>query len=156
MRMLNSITTWAFALVLFLVGQFALAQAAADVPVQDFAAQVLGAISSFGGLPWVGKIALIVTVVLSSIKVLPIRTLIWDKLGNAKAFAAPVLGLILGVLTLAQGGQLSFAGVMAYVSAGAGAIILHELVDALKAAPWVGAGIKGWLSILDGFFASKK
>jgi hypothetical protein len=117
-----------------------------DVPVQDFAGQVLEAISKFGGIPWVGKIALFITLLIASMKVLPIRQLLWDKLGAAKAWLAPALGLILGLLQLSMQGHLTLAGVLAWVSAGAGAIILHELLDTIKKIPGLGAM---WTSLID-------
>lgn len=117
-----------------------------EIPVQGFAGQVLEAIAQFGGLPWMGKIALLITLLISSMKVTAIRQLLWDKLGGAKAWVGPGLGLILGILTLAMGGHLTLAGVLAWVSAGAGALILHELLDSLKKVPGLGAM---WVSFID-------
>lgn len=119
---------------------------AEDVPVSTFAGQVLEAISKFGGLSWVARIALLVTLLIGSMKVLPIRQYIWDKLGGAKAWAGPLLGAILGLLQLSMSNQLTLAGVLAWVSAGAGAIILHELLDSIKKLPGIGSV---WVSFIE-------
>lgn len=127
-----------------------------EIPVQDFAGQVLEAISKFGGLNWMGKIALLITLIISTMKVTAIRQMFWDKLGAAKAWAAPILGLILGILTLAMGGHLTLAGVLAWVSAGAGALILHELLDSLKKIPGLGAMWVSFIDLVMGYLGAEK
>lgn len=127
-----------------------------EIPVQTFAGQVLEAIGQFGGLPWVGKIALLITLIIGSMKVTALRQLIWDKLGAAKAWLAPILGLILGVLTLMQGGHLTLAGVLAWVSAGAGALILHELLDSIKKIPGIGAAWVGFIDLIMSYLGAVK
>jgi hypothetical protein len=109
------------------------------VSTSDFMTQVLAAIKSFGGLSWVLKIAAIVTLILASMKVSILNTYVWSKLGNFKTWAAPLLGLIAGVLSLSQGtAGISLAALTAYVGAGSGAILLHELLDTVKAIPGIG------------------
>jgi hypothetical protein len=107
---------------------------AADLPAQDFLAQVFEAVKGLGGLSWMGKIASIMLLIVASMKVSFLRPL-WDKLGPAKAILAPVLGLIAGCIAMPS---LSLQGLMAYLFAGAGAIVLHELLDALKSVPGLG------------------
>lgn len=117
-----------------------------QVPVSDFLGSVLKAVKDFGGLSWVMRVALVITLLLSSMKVTVLNDLIWSKLGNFKAWAAPVLGLAAGIASLASQGQLTWAGALAWVSAGAGAIILHELLDTVKAIPGLGAV---WIELID-------
>ncbi len=112
--------------------------------VEGFFNQTLNFIRQFGGLPWVLKIAGISAILISTLKISAIRELTWDKLGNAKVWAAPILGLLFGVFSL--GTDLTLASALAYISAGAGAIILHELLDSLKAIPGIGTV---WVSIID-------
>lgn len=134
----------AFTMMLFTILLFAQNSIPASVDtVEGFFSQVITLIKQFGGLPWVLKIAGIAAVLLSTLKVSAIREITWDKLGAAKAWAAPVLGLIFGVLSL--GTSLTWASALAYISAGAGAIILHELLDSIKAIPRIGSV---WLSII--------
>lgn len=112
--------------------------------IEGFFSQTLTFIKQFGGLPWVLKIAGISAILISTLKVSAIRELTWDKLENAKVWAAPILGLIFGVLSL--GTDLTLASALAYISAGAGAIILHELLDSIKAIPGIGSI---WVSIIN-------
>lgn len=125
----------------------AFAQSAVPQPVETVEglfSQVLTFIKQFGGLPWVLKIAGISAILISTLKVSAIREITWDKLGNAKVWAAPILGLVFGILSL--GTDLTWASALAYVSAGAGAIIFHELLDSLKGIPGIGSI---WVSIID-------
>jgi hypothetical protein len=144
MKTTFKIISLAFTMMLFTVLVFAQDTIPAPVDtVEEFFSQVITLIKQFGGLPWVLKIAGIAAVLLSTLKVSAIREITWDKLGSAKAWAAPVLGLIFGVLSL--GTSLTWASALAYISAGAGAIILHELLDSVKAIPGIGSV---WLSII--------
>jgi len=91
-----------------------------ELPIQDFLAQVLLAVKEFGGLPWMAKISMIIMLLVGSMKVTFLRGLIWDRLGAAKAWVAPILALIAGILNMEV---ITLPGVLAYVGAGAGAII---------------------------------
>lgn len=124
----------------FLMPFLALAesQPVPDLPPGEFFAQVIEVIKQFGGLPTVLKIAAVITLLISSMKVSFLRELFWEKLGQAKAWVAPLLGLIAGILGLAHDGPLTWPVAFAYLSAGAGAIILHELLDSIKALPGLG------------------
>lgn len=112
----------------------------------DFLSQVLNLIQSFGGLPWVGKISAIVLLIVASMKVSFLQP-VWKLLGAAQGFVAPVLGLVAGVLNLHP---FSWAGLMAYISAGAGALILHELLDAVKGIPGIGAAYVAGINWVEG------
>lgn len=133
-------------LAFFIVG-FAFADDSVISP-GDFLTQVFTAIKGFGGVPWVGKISVIVLLVIASFKVSFLNNLIWSKLGNFKAWAAPILGLVAGLL--AMGGGLTLPGVFAYISAGAGAILLHELLDTVKAIPGLGAIYVEIINVVEG------
>ena len=116
---------------------------AADIPVDAFFAQVLELVKEFGGMPWTLKIAAIIMLIVSSMKVSFFRPL-WDKIGNFKSIVAPFLGLFAGVISL--GKDLSFAAAIAYMFSGAGAIVLHELLDSVKNFPGLG---KIYVSVID-------
>lgn len=109
------------------------------LPPTDFLTMVLDYIKSFGGISWVLKISGIITIIIASMKVSFLNDLIWSKLNGFKAWLAPILGIIMGVVSLSLSGQLTFAGVLAYFAAGAGAVVLHELLDTIKAIPGLGA-----------------
>jgi hypothetical protein len=119
--------------------------------IEQFLAQILDTVVSFGGLPWTLKVAAIITLLIGSLKVSAARPL-WDRLGAFKAFASPVLALALGIITLGAGPEsVTLKGVSAYLFAGAGAIILHELLDAVKSLPGVGAAYVGAINLIQGF-----
>lgn len=113
-------------------------EVAQEIPPQEFLNQVLTAIKAFGGLSTVAKISTIILIIISSMKVSFLNQLLWSKLGEAKVWVAPLLGLVGGILDLGLNGTpITLASVMAYVAAGAGAILLHELLDSLKAVPGI-------------------
>lgn len=131
-------------LSLFLTG-YAMADASVVSP-GDYLALVLKVIGELGGLSWMLKIAAVVTLVLSSMKVSFLNDMIWSKLGKFKAWAAPILGLLIGVITMQANGGITLVGLMAYLSAGAGALILHELLDTVKSIPGLGPI---WVSLIE-------
>jgi len=112
----------------------------ADLPVGDFLSQIMNFIQSFGGLSLVLKISGAVLLIIASFKVSILNKYVWSKLGSFQAYAAPVLGLLVGVLGLGTGGApITLGAVLTYLAAGAGAIPLHELLDTLKAIPGLGS-----------------
>lgn len=127
-------------LAAFFTAQFAVAADA--VPMQPdelsvFLKQTLEAVRAFGGLPWLARISLAVTIIVGSMKVPGIREALWDKLTvkgfKLQAFLAPVLGLVGGLLSLKlEGGSITLQSALAFLGAGAGGIILYELLDAVK------------------------
>lgn len=111
----------------------------AAVSNQDFLSSVLASVKSFGGLPWVARIACIVLLIIAAMKVSVLDGLIFNKLGAFKAWAAPILGLAAGLLVLGLGGHITLAGLFAYLGSGSGALLLHELLDTVKAIPGLGS-----------------
>ena len=101
----------------------------------DFLSQVFTVVKSLGGLPWGLKIIAIVNLVIASMKVSRLNDLVWSRLGGLQVFVAPMLGLAIGVLSLPS---VTGPAVGAYLMAGAGSILLHEILDGIKALPWVG------------------
>lgn len=107
-------------------------------------------IHAWGGLVWQLKIAALVMLLIASMKVTVMDKYVWDKLGAVQPFAAPILGLIVGFLSLAASHALSLVGLLAYLSAGAGAILLHELLDGVKAWPGIGPAYVAAISAIEG------
>ena len=107
--------------------------------LDQFLALVLEKMKGFGGIPWTLKIAAILMILLGTLKVSFARP-VWDKLGPYKALAAPVLSLLIGIVSLGANPNqmITGPGVVAYLFAGAGAIVLHELIDAIKSIPGIG------------------
>lgn len=57
---------------------------------------------------------------------------IWDNLAYFRAFIAPLMGLALGFVKLASEGNITIKGIVSYLGAGAGAIAINELIEAVK------------------------
>lgn len=138
-----------FILAVF-TGIFAFAQSPVAAPVNidsDFLMQVASVIHSFGGLNMMAKIAAIITLLISSMKVsflLPY----WEKLGSLQIWVAPILGLAVGFMSL--GKDITFASAFAYMSAGLGAVYLHEILDKIKLIPGLGQVYIAIIGIIEG------
>lgn len=111
--------------------------------VLTFFTQVSMLVENWGGYTWMLKVGGVITVIISAVKVSFIRPL-WDKLGEAKFWLAPLLGLAAGLMSM--GTELTWASAFAYMQAGAGAVILHELLDMVKKIPGIGSV---WVSVID-------
>jgi hypothetical protein len=132
-----------------------LAFADETVPVDSFLTQVLNFVKSAGGMPWTLKVAGVVLLVVASMKVSFMKP-IWDKLGAAKAWLAPLLGFVGGFLSLAVDGTVTLPALVAYSFAGAGAVVLHELLDSIKAMPGLGAMWISVIGVIQGLLGGKK
>ena len=126
-----------------------------DLPIGDFLSQVMATLQSLGGLSFALKMSAIILLVLASMKVSILRPF-WDKLGSFKALAAPFLSLVSGVIILSTQGQLTFPAVIAYLFAGSGALVMHELLDAVKAIPGIGGMYVAIIDFIQGLFLKKK
>lgn len=109
------------------------------VTLAEFVAQVMRTSETIGDLPTMLKISAVITLLVSSLKVTAFRRLIWERLGAGQVLVAPTLGLLAGLVGLGTTGPVTLPIVLTYVMAGGGAVFLHELLDALKALPGLGA-----------------
>lgn len=117
-----------------------------DVPINDWLKQSMTMIQEFGGVNWIGKISIIMTLVTSSMKVSFLNQMIWSKIKHFQVWVAPLLAVgYCFSLKATEGKFPSMPELIAYFSAGAGAIILHEMLDSAKQIPWLG---ERWLSII--------
>lgn len=112
--------------------------------LDQFLAEVFSSVQGFGGLPWGAKIIVLITLIISSMKVSILRQYVWDRLGPAKVLIAPTLGLVAGLMSLEH---KTLPNLVAYIMAGAGAILLHQLLDAFKELPMIGPK---YLWLIDG------
>lgn len=114
---------------------------AGEVPVEGFISQLLQVVSGLGGMSGMAKLAAILTLIISSMKVSFLKPL-WDKVGSAKVWVAPVLSLIVGIVSLEH---ITGPGILVYLSAGVGSIAIHEVLDLVKKIPGLGPI---WVSII--------
>lgn len=125
-------------------------QSSQAINSDSFVGDVMSVIDQWkGGIPLGLKIACVVLLLIASMKVSFIAPL-WNKLGNFQAFMAPLLGLILGLTLLGSGGPITIAAIFAYLASGAGAIALHELLDAIKAIPGIGTAYVAIINVIEG------
>jgi hypothetical protein len=148
---------YGYRLILFAAIQISIVCYAGDesMPTDQFFSLILEAVKAFGGIPWTLKIASIITVVISSMKVSFIRPF-WEKLGWIKGIVAPLLGLLAGILLLTKEQSLTLPGVFAYMFAGAGAIVLHEMLDGVKAIPGIGDAFVSIINFLQNVLKAPK
>lgn len=97
----------------------------------------------FGSFPWAAKIASLMLLVISSFKVtrggwVPVLSKLWPEADGKKPIAVLVASLVLGVLMTGAAGQITMAGVLQYVGAGAGSMLIHEILDKVKLIPGLG------------------
>lgn len=134
-------------------------QTAVPVDVGDvgpFLLAMVKAIQDLGGLSIFMKVSVILSLLISSMKVSAVRPW-WDKLGAGKPWVAPGLALLAGVFGLGAGGAVvTPAMVLTYVMAGGGAIAFHELISSLKSLPGVGPKFVQAVSILESVLGAKK
>jgi hypothetical protein len=145
----------AFALGAFFFTSVA-AFAADPVPMSDgdFFAQVFQTIGNFGGLSWIGKVSSIVMLLIAFTKTPLWKDKVFGKIpAGLRPFLAPSLGLIGGLLSIHP---LTFASAFAYVGAGAGAIILYELLDGVKATYATSAAVTAIISFIQGLLKTGK
>lgn len=145
---------------ILLFSVFTMSYAFADSSVVtpgDFFSQVVEAVKSFGGLSNLLRISAVVTLIIASMKVSFLNDLIWKKLGAAQVYAAPVLGLISGIIVLkSSGAVLNLASVFAFITAGAGSVFLHEILDSVKAIPGLGAIYVSIIGMIEGALGGGK
>lgn len=122
------------------------------VDTGSFLSAVLQFILHHGGLGTPLTIACICLLVIASVKVSFLDSLLWDKLGYAQAFVAPVLGLVVGFIMLGVNGTtLTLAAVFTFLGSGAGAVGLHELLDAVKGIPGLGTAYVNIITAIENF-----
>lgn len=116
----------------------------ASLDVGPFLSDALQGFQAIGGASGMAKIAIIILLLIASMKVNLINNALWSKIPDKfKGWLAPGLGLLAGLLLLPK---LSLAAVMAYVVSGGGAVALHEILDLVKLIPGIGSM---WVSLID-------
>jgi hypothetical protein len=113
----------------------------------DFIIQTMNSLKNFGGVSAIVKASIVITLIISSMKVSFLNNLIWSKLGGCKVFIAPLLGLIGGLLTL-KSQAISAADITVYLISGGGAVFLHELLDSVKEIKGIGPVYLNIINIL--------
>lgn len=112
------------------------AEVVAEVGLGVLFQQAAKAVSDWKSLGWQLGLAALITLLISSMKNSMLRGWIWDKIPNwLKLFMAPLLSILAFAL---MSGNFSAATLAAAITTGVGSQYLHEMLDALKGAPFVG------------------
>lgn len=127
-----------FLSVVFVCG-YAFAQDGSVMEPQDFFVQIIQAVQKIGGLSTLGIISLVITLLVSSLKVSFMNDLLWSKLGDLKFWVAPLLAAVGGFLQqIATTGGFTWAALFVFLTAGTGAVFVHEILDLIKKIPGIG------------------
>lgn len=94
----------------------------------------LATIASFGGLPWVLEIAVFIFLIIAFAKLTRLKHP-WDELHHLKALVPLAFALLIGILNLQT---YTVAGIAAYLLTGAGAMIVHDMLEIVKGVPGLG------------------
>lgn len=104
-------------------------------------------------LGWQAGLMALLVLIVSTFKNTLLRKWLWDWAGEAKSVIPYVLAMLICLLAIPQA-DWSFATVLLALTTGGGAVALHQLLDSLKAAPWIGEKYK-WIVELIGKWAKK-
>jgi len=104
----------------------------------QFLSQVGSFIQSCGGLSAWAIAAGTIMLVIASFKCSYFAPL-WEKLGNFKTYVPLLLALVAGLIQLKAEDKFSAANIFAWLTVGAGAAILHDLLDGVKSIPGLSA-----------------
>lgn len=96
--------------------------------------QAFDVMKDFGALSMHMKIAAVLTLLISLVKVSAIRP-IWEKLGAGKVLVAPLLSLMLAIVQSIGEKPVTKVEIMNALLIGAGSVAMHEFLDALKEIP---------------------
>ncbi len=145
---------------------FSFAAVAADVvPVaeMEIGQLIMGVVSAVAGFfskdvgstEWYVRLAPLVTLLLSALKSSKLSG-IWNWMGDFKAYAAPLLSLLLVVMgMLGQGQAITIGTILSALGAGLGSIAIHELLDTLKRIPGLNGWIATFIDIVKGLLGGK-
>lgn len=142
--------------VCLLLTPFVLAQSVLDPSDSAFIDQVANALKSFGGAPAMVKITIILMLVVGSMKSTLLRKLVWDRLGKAKVWVAPILGIIAGVLEpLLTGQHVTLQSVLIFMTTGFGAVLLFNLLESIKGIPKLGPLYVSLINFIESLLGGK-
>lgn len=131
------------------------APAQPEVGIGQIMQDTVKAFSDWKMVGWQLGLAALITALISTMKNSFLRGLLWDKVPNwLKLFMAPLLSLLAFVLMSGQG--FSAPVVLAAITTGIGSQYLHEMLDALKGAPFVGSKWQWVVDVLGSLLKAPK
>jgi hypothetical protein len=130
---------------------------AAEMSDADFLLQIVRVVQELGGAKWGASVTLGIVVIISTMKVSVLRRY-WDLIGSLKVLVAPSLALIAGLATLKLNPESRdmWPILAAWMIAGSGSIIVHQLLDAVKGLPFVGQKYDLMIEVIQGLLGGRK
>lgn len=123
----------------------------AEVGLDVIFQQIMKAIGDWKSLGWQAGLAAALTAIISTMKNSFLRGVIWAKVPEwLKIFVAPFLAVI--AFGLAMGKDFSWVAFWAAASTGVLAVYFHQMLDALKKAPFIGEKWKWLVDAIGKFF----
>lgn len=123
----------------------------AEVGLDVIFQQIMKAIGDWKALGWQAGLAAALTAIISTFKNSFLRGLIWSKVPEwLKIFIAPMLAVV--AFGLAMGKDFSWVAFWAAASTGVLAVYFHQMLDALKKAPFIGEKWKWLVDAIGKFF----
>jgi hypothetical protein len=160
----NKYFIWIFALMFLFAAVLAKAQevaapVVAEMSDADFLLQIVRVVQELGGAKWGASVTLGIVVFISTVKVSVLRKY-WDLIGSLKVLVAPSLALIAGIASLKLNPNASahdlWPILAAWMLAGGGSVIVHQLLDAVKGLPFVGAKYDLMIEVVQGLLGGRK
>jgi hypothetical protein len=137
-----------------LTGDPAIPAVVVEPSMSEIIQGLVKAFSDFKALGWQAGLAALIMVLISSMKNTLLRQWLWSKIPDwAKMLMAPFLSLI--AFGLAMGKDFSGAAFWAAITTGIAAVYMHELLDGLKSAPFIGEKWRWLVDVLGNLFGKK-
>lgn len=109
--------------------------------------QIMKAIGDWKAIGWQAGLAGLLTALIGTMKNSLLRAWLWDRIPHyAKVLVAPVVAIV--VFALGMGKDFGWGAFFAALTTGVAAVYLHQLISALKEAPFVGEKLKAVLDFL--------
>ncbi|NDC22523.1 MAG: hypothetical protein EBZ49_00110 [Proteobacteria bacterium] len=99
--------------------------------MMEFIFQIIKSFGQFQGMQASIIASTMLTLLISSIKVSPLSGL-WDRLGQFKVLAAPIMSMAIAALAIKP---FSMEAMMTAFITGAGSVAVHEFLSAAKSIP---------------------
>ncbi len=133
-----------------------------DVQLDGLIKMIVDLFGSFDGfVNWQLKAAAIIVILIAAWRVSALSFL-WDKLGSAKAWLAPLLSLIAAIFTtwgsgLAAGSwEWTISNIFLTLTTGAAAMAIANLLKSVKAIPGLGSVWVSVIEVLEKLLGKKK
>ena len=124
-----------------------------------FLSLLVADIQGYGGMPWFVQVSAVILLIIASTKVNLINSMLWNNIpANLQMWVGPALGALAGLFQMlaTTNGVFSWTALTAWALAGAGAPIIHELLDAVKLIPGIGTTYVAIINLIEDTLSAQK